>query len=60
MLYEGRNDDRSWYVRVEARPATTLSLAFDHRLLDGAQAGRALRALADVLESPFELGSLPR
>ena len=46
--------------RVEARPAVTLSLSFDHRLLDGAQAGRALRALADLLESPFRLGALPR
>jgi 2-oxoisovalerate dehydrogenase E2 component (dihydrolipoyl transacylase) len=45
---------------VVARPAMTLSLSFDHRLLDGAQAGRALRGLADLLESPFELGSLPR
>ena len=43
-----------------ARPATTLSLTFDHRLMDGAEAGRALRALANLLESPFELGSLPR
>jgi pyruvate dehydrogenase E2 component (dihydrolipoamide acetyltransferase) len=40
--------------------ATTLSLSFDHRLLDGAEAGRALRDLGDVLESPFHLGSLPR
>jgi 2-oxoisovalerate dehydrogenase E2 component (dihydrolipoyl transacylase) len=46
--------------RVEARPAATLSLTFDHRLLDGAEAGRALRALADLLESPFRLGALPR
>ena len=45
---------------VEARPAMTLSLSFDHRLLDGAEAGRALRALGDFMESPFRLGSLPR
>jgi pyruvate dehydrogenase E2 component (dihydrolipoamide acetyltransferase) len=45
---------------VVARPAMTMSLSFDHRLLDGAQAGRALRDLADLLESPFELGRLPR
>jgi pyruvate dehydrogenase E2 component (dihydrolipoamide acetyltransferase) len=44
--------------RVEARPALTLSLSFDHRLLDGAQAGRAARALADLLEDPFGLGAL--
>lgn len=46
--------------RVEARPAMTLSLSFDHRVLDGAEAGRALRALGNLLESPFKLGSLPR
>ncbi len=45
---------------VVARPAMTMSLSFDHRLLDGAQAGRAMRDLADLLESPFELGRLPR
>jgi pyruvate dehydrogenase E2 component (dihydrolipoamide acetyltransferase) len=45
---------------VRATPAMTLSLSFDHRLLDGAEAGRALRDLADLLESPFRLGSLPR
>jgi 2-oxoisovalerate dehydrogenase E2 component (dihydrolipoyl transacylase) len=45
---------------VEARPAVTLSLTFDHRVLDGAQAGRALKALGDLLESPFRLGALPR
>jgi 2-oxoisovalerate dehydrogenase E2 component (dihydrolipoyl transacylase) len=45
---------------VEARPAVTLSLTFDHRVLDGAEAGRALKALGDLLESPFSLGALPR
>jgi 2-oxoisovalerate dehydrogenase E2 component (dihydrolipoyl transacylase) len=45
---------------VEARPAMTLSLSFDHRLLDGAEAGRALRFLGDILESPFQLGALHR
>ena len=45
---------------VEARPATTLSLSFDHRLMDGAEAGRALKALGDLLQSPFKLGALPR
>ena len=45
---------------IEARPAAVLSLTFDHRVLDGAQAGRALRALADLVESPFSLGALPR
>ncbi|MDP9342246.1 MAG: 2-oxo acid dehydrogenase subunit E2 [Actinomycetota bacterium] len=45
---------------VAVRPAMTLSLSFDHRLLDGAEAGRALRDLGQFLESPFRLGSLPR
>ena len=38
----------------------TLSLSFDHRLIDGAEAGRAMRFMADILESPFSLGALPR
>jgi pyruvate dehydrogenase E2 component (dihydrolipoamide acetyltransferase) len=45
---------------VVARPAMTLSLSFDHRLIDGAEAGQALRDLGDFLESPFSLGSLPQ
>lgn len=45
---------------VEPRPATTLSLSFDHRVLDGAEAGRAMKALGALLESPFRLGALPR
>jgi 2-oxoisovalerate dehydrogenase E2 component (dihydrolipoyl transacylase) len=45
---------------VEARPAVTLSLAFDHRVMDGAEAGRALKDLGDLLENPFRLGALPR
>ena len=46
--------------RVEARPATVLSLSFDHRVMDGAEAGRAMKALGTLLESPFKLGGLPR
>ena len=46
--------------KVEARPAVTLSLTFDHRVLDGAEAGRALKALGDLVASPFRLGALPR
>jgi 2-oxoisovalerate dehydrogenase E2 component (dihydrolipoyl transacylase) len=45
---------------VQARPAVTLSLTFDHRVLDGAEAGRAMRSLKSLLESPFSLGALPR
>ncbi len=46
--------------RVEARPACTLSLTFDHRLLDGATAGRAFGALVALLEDPERLRALPR
>jgi 2-oxoisovalerate dehydrogenase E2 component (dihydrolipoyl transacylase) len=45
---------------IQARPAVTLSLSFDHRVLDGAEAGRAMKALKSFLESPFKLGALPR
>jgi 2-oxoisovalerate dehydrogenase E2 component (dihydrolipoyl transacylase) len=45
---------------VEARPAATLSMTFDHRVLDGAIAGRALTDLVALLESPERLGGLPR
>ena len=62
ILATGVMEERALVVegKVEARPAMTLSLSFDHRLLDGAEAGRALRALGDLLESPFQLGALPR
>ena len=46
--------------RVEARPACTLSLTFDHRVLDGATVGRAFGALVELLESRERLGALPR
>jgi pyruvate dehydrogenase E2 component (dihydrolipoamide acetyltransferase) len=45
---------------VEARPACTISLTFDHRVLDGAAAGRALTDLVDLLEDDDALRELPR
>jgi pyruvate/2-oxoglutarate dehydrogenase complex dihydrolipoamide acyltransferase (E2) component len=45
---------------VVARPAATISLTFDHRVLDGATAGRALTELVSLLESAERLGGLPR
>jgi 2-oxoisovalerate dehydrogenase E2 component (dihydrolipoyl transacylase) len=45
---------------VEARPACTLSLTFDHRVLDGAAAGRALTDLVDRLQDADALRDLPR
>jgi 2-oxoisovalerate dehydrogenase E2 component (dihydrolipoyl transacylase) len=45
---------------VEARPACTISLTFDHRVLDGAAAGRALTDLVALLEDVDALRALPR
>lgn len=45
---------------VVARPACTLSLTFDHRVLDGAAVGRALTDLVDLLQDPARLRDLPR
>jgi 2-oxoisovalerate dehydrogenase E2 component (dihydrolipoyl transacylase) len=45
---------------VEARPACTISLTFDHRVLDGAAAGRALTDLVDRLQDAGALRQLPR
>jgi len=45
---------------VGVRPAATISLTFDHRVLDGAVAGRALTDLVALLESAERLGGLPR
>jgi pyruvate dehydrogenase E2 component (dihydrolipoamide acetyltransferase) len=45
---------------VEARPACTLSLTFDHRVLDGAATGRALTDLVDLIQDADALRALPR
>jgi pyruvate dehydrogenase E2 component (dihydrolipoamide acetyltransferase) len=45
---------------VEARLACTISLTFDHRVLDGATVGRALTALVELLEDGERLRSLAR
>jgi 2-oxoisovalerate dehydrogenase E2 component (dihydrolipoyl transacylase) len=45
---------------VQARSACTLSLTFDHRVLDGATVGRAFGALVELLESRDRLDALPR
>lgn len=37
--------------KVEVRPMVTMSLSFDHRVLDGAEAGRALLSLKNRLEN---------
>lgn len=43
---------------VEIRAMTTLSLSFDHRMTDGAEAGRALLALKNLLEDGERLSSI--
>jgi pyruvate dehydrogenase E2 component (dihydrolipoamide acetyltransferase) len=45
--------------QVVARPACTLSLTFDHRVLDGAAAGRALTDLVAVVQDGERLRDLP-
>jgi pyruvate dehydrogenase E2 component (dihydrolipoamide acetyltransferase) len=45
---------------VVARPACTLSLTFDHRVLDGATVGRGLTDLVALLEDDGRLRDLPR
>jgi pyruvate/2-oxoglutarate dehydrogenase complex dihydrolipoamide acyltransferase (E2) component len=45
---------------VVSRPACTLSLTFDHRVLDGAAAGRALTDLVALLQEGEGLRDLPR
>ncbi len=43
---------------IHARLACTLSLSFDHRLMDGATAGRALTFLVDLLQDAARLRDL--
>lgn len=45
---------------VSARPACTLSITFDHRVLDGAAVGRAANQLVALLQDPVALRDLPR
>ncbi|MGN2275189.1 dihydrolipoamide acetyltransferase family protein [Priestia megaterium] len=40
---------------IEIRPMMTLSMSFDHRVIDGAPAAEFLTELKRVLENPFEL-----
>ncbi|MRH41525.1 2-oxo acid dehydrogenase subunit E2 [Aquibacillus halophilus] len=40
---------------IELRPMMTLSLSFDHRIINGAPAAAFLTDLKSVLEQPFEL-----
>ena len=54
ILGIGRVIERPWVVdgRLEVRHVGQLTLAFDHRVCDGATAGGFLRYVADCVESP--------
>ncbi|HSK95909.1 MAG TPA: dihydrolipoamide acetyltransferase family protein [Euzebyales bacterium] len=54
ILGVGRITPRPWVVddRVEVRQVVQLSLTFDHRVCDGAEAGGFLRRLADLVQRP--------
>jgi 2-oxoisovalerate dehydrogenase E2 component (dihydrolipoyl transacylase) len=54
ILGLGRIIDRPWVVdgQVMIRKLGELTLAFDHRVCDGATAGGFLRYIADCIESP--------
>jgi pyruvate dehydrogenase E2 component (dihydrolipoamide acetyltransferase) len=41
--------------RFEPRTVLPLSLSYDHRIIDGADAARFLRWIVDALEQPFLL-----
>lgn len=57
ILGVGRMQDKPVAVNgaVEIRPMMTLSLSFDHRVIDGAPAAAFLTELKNVLENPYEL-----
>lgn len=57
ILALGAISKRPWVVNGEivARDITTLALSFDHRIIDGAEAGRFLRYLGDLIEKPARL-----
>jgi pyruvate/2-oxoglutarate dehydrogenase complex dihydrolipoamide acyltransferase (E2) component len=61
ILGLGRIEPRALVVNgeVTALPACTISLGFDHRLLDGHTAGEALTDLVNLLEDPARLRDLP-
>jgi pyruvate dehydrogenase E2 component (dihydrolipoamide acetyltransferase) len=57
ILAPGVIAQRPWVVdgQIVARDVMTLALSFDHRVLDGAEAGRFLRYLGDLIEKPARL-----
>ncbi len=57
ILGVGRIQSRPVVVdgAIQARPMLTLSLSFDHRLVDGAPAARFLQRVKHLIERPFAL-----
>jgi pyruvate dehydrogenase E2 component (dihydrolipoamide acetyltransferase) len=57
ILGVGRIADKAVVVdgKVEVRTTCTLSLSFDHRVVDGAPAAAFLSRLAELLERPYAL-----
>jgi pyruvate dehydrogenase E2 component (dihydrolipoamide acetyltransferase) len=57
ILAVGRTTERPWVVdgAVVARPVMTLSLSFDHRVVDGARGAEFLDTLASLIEEPAGL-----
>ncbi|MGA4670515.1 dihydrolipoamide acetyltransferase family protein [Propionibacteriaceae bacterium Y1923] len=58
ILAMGAIERKPWVVgegveeRIEPRWVTTVSISFDHRLIDGEQGSRFLREVASLLEDP--------
>jgi pyruvate dehydrogenase E2 component (dihydrolipoamide acetyltransferase) len=57
ILGVGRITDRPWVVdgTIAVRKVQQLSIAFDHRVCDGGEAGGFLRYVADCIENPTML-----
>jgi pyruvate dehydrogenase E2 component (dihydrolipoamide acetyltransferase) len=57
ILATGAIAKRAWVAggEVAVRDVMTLALSFDHRIIDGAEAGRFLRYLGDLIEKPARL-----
>lgn len=58
VVFAGAIVERPWVVsgRIEARPVLSLSVGFDHRILDGVAAARFTTALKRRLERPNQEG----
>ncbi|MGV2384229.1 MAG UNVERIFIED_CONTAM: 2-oxo acid dehydrogenase subunit E2, partial [Thermobifida fusca] len=57
ILALGQIRDMPWVHKgkIKIRKVTTLSLSFDHRLVDGELGSKVLRDVATILEDPEEM-----